>query len=520
MAVLIGIFAIMLDTTVVNLAVPELRRNLNASAAGAQWAVNAYNLTIAALLISAGALSDRLGARTAFGTGLMLFTTASLACGLAPSLPILIAARLLQGAGAALLMSSGLALTSALHPEPVARARAFAWWGTVVGAGTLLGPVAGGTMVAVAGWRWVFLQNVPVGVLALAILLATRGTTLRQARPFDLPGQFLAIGTLGGLAVALTEIGARAWSSPLLWVSLGVGGLAGLAMAVAARRARYPLVPPDLLRRRAFASPVLSGGILSFSVYGLLYVLAVYFQEGREFSAAAAGLALLPFAAITTVAAPLAGRAIGRYSARLVLIACQAVGGAGALALALAAAGTGYWPLVAGLSLLGIYHAMAQPAVNTAAMEHAPAGHHGTSGGVLSTARQAGSVMGISLLGGLIGQPGAVVTGTRRALLIVAALLAAGAFISWRSRPSGPGEHRRRLRPCAGASKPCGRRTPTTLPTPTCGRPRCSTCGRSAGSGPRPRATRRRSRLPSTRSPRPPRGCSARWRSAPPEAGN
>lgn len=436
---LTGVFLIVLDTTIVTLAVPDIRHDLHAGAAGAQWVVNAYNLTIATLLIGAGALSDRLGARRAFGAGLAVFTTASLACGLAPSLPVLVTARLLQGSGAALLMASGLALTSALHPEPASQARAFAWWGVIVGVGTVLGPVVGGAMVSSLGWRWVFLANVPVGVLALVIMVTARGTTPPRPRPFDLTGQFLALGTLGGLAVALTEIGTRAWASPLLWAALGAGVLAGVALVVTERRARHPLIPPDLLRRREFTSSVLAGGVLSFSVYGMLYVLSVYFQEGRGLSAAAAGLALLPFAAVTTVGAPLAGRLIARYGARPVLIVGQLIGVAGALALALTAGNAAYWPLIAGLALLGIYHGMGQPGVNTAAMDHAPAGFGGTSGGVLSTVRQTGSVMGIGLLGGLVGRPGDVVTGTRNALLIIAALLSAGAFLSLGSRRSGPG---------------------------------------------------------------------------------
>ncbi|WP_189478925.1 MFS transporter [Mesorhizobium sp. M1E.F.Ca.ET.063.01.1.1] len=212
-AVLIAVFMIVLDTTIVNVAVPRIGAEFGGSVAGLQWVVNAYNISFAALLLIAGASADRFGAGRVFKLGLWIFMAASLACGLATSLIFLIAARTAQGVGAALMLPTALTLASHLHPLPADRARAFGAWAAVAGAATVLGPSAGGFLVDGVGWRLVFLINIPVGLLAI-VMLRHISETQRAERRFDVLAQVLGAIALVGLAIGLTQSGRVGWREP------------------------------------------------------------------------------------------------------------------------------------------------------------------------------------------------------------------------------------------------------------------------------------------------------------------
>ncbi|GAA1962440.1 MFS transporter [Amycolatopsis minnesotensis] len=431
--VLLGVFVIVLDTTIVNVAAPRIQEDLHAGVDTAQWVVNGYNLAFAALLLSAGAMADRVGGRKVFLGGLALFALASLACGLSPSTAALIAARVAQGVGAACMLPTALSLAAKLHPEPRARARAFGRWAAIAGAATVLGPLAGGLLVDTLGWRAIFLLNLPVAALAGFLLARNAGETETRQRSFDVGGQVLGIVALAAVAIALTEAGKHGWGSGAAITALVVAALAALALVFVERRARAPMLPPSLVRHPPFRRVSAVGFVLSVGIYGQMFVLSLYFQHARGYSAWATGLALLPFAAVSMVGPVLAGRFIARGAVRGTLVAGQLAGAAGSLLLAMLGAHTGYWFAAIGLVLLGVCQSASQPAVAAATLQQAPAEHTGIASGVMTAARQVGSVCGVALLGGLLG--GDVLSGLHVALLIVAALFALAAGLSWTVRP-------------------------------------------------------------------------------------
>ncbi len=428
--VLLGVFIIVLDTTIVNVAAPRIQEGLHSTITEVQWVVNGYNLMFAALLLSAGAAADRFGGRRVFTVGLAVFGIASLACGFAPSAAILISSRALQGAGAALMLPTALALAGHLYSEQTARARAFGRWAAVAGAATVLGPLAGGLLVDSLGWRAIFFVNVPIAVLSWLLLTLNAPETALHSHSFDLSGQLLGMVTLASAAIALTEAGSQGWNSPVVLATLVVTVVAAAAMVAVERRAAEPMVPPGLVTNRQFSAASLVGLILSVGIYGQLFVLSLYFQEARHFTASGTGLALLPFAAVTTVGPLFAGRLIGRGWVTGTLLFGQVAGAAASLLLAFADTGTPYWTVAIGLALLGLCQSACQPAVASAALIDAPRQYAGVASGVLTATRQVGSVLGVALLGGLVSEQRSLLPGMHAALLIVTTLFVAGSLLT------------------------------------------------------------------------------------------
>lgn len=430
LGVLLGVFMIVLDTTIVNVAVPRIQHDLYGTVTAAQWVVNSYNLTFAALLLTAGAAADRLGGRRVFTLGLAGFAVASLACGAAPILPVLVAARLVQGASAALMLPTALSLAAHLHPDPAARARAFGQWAAVAGAATVLGPLAGGLLVDSLGWRAIFVINFPVAAIAWLLLARNTPETSRRRHPLDLGGQALSLVMLAAAAIGLTEAGRRGWTNPTVLIGLATALVAAAGLVVLERRLSYPMIPPHLIARRQFAATSIVGLILSIGIYGQLFVLSLYFQNARGDTATDTGLALLPFAAVTVAGPLLAGRLLARNLIRGTLLAGQLAGAAGSLLLATITPHAPYPLIAAGLLLLGLCQSASQPAVASAALITTPPEQAGIASGVLTATRQVGSVLGVALLGGLISHSHNTTPGMHTALLIVTTLFAIGAVLT------------------------------------------------------------------------------------------
>ena len=294
---LLGFFVITLDALVVNVALPAIRNDLGGGITGQQWVVDGYTLMFAALLLSAGALSDRIGARQAFGAGLALFVAASLACGLAPELGVLIAARLAQGAGAAVMMPASLALIREAYPDSAKRARAIAIWSLGAAAASAAGPVVGGFLTLLS-WRMIFFINLPVGLVVLYLLLRVPRSP-RRAVPFDWAGQVTAVLALGALVYGLIEGGAEGFSAPPVLGALAVAVVALIAFLVAQVRGAHPMVPLELFRSRPLVVSVAGGFTFTVGFYGLVL----------QFPIGSAGAAARP--------APSQGRlAAGRRPAR------------------------------------------------------------------------------------------------------------------------------------------------------------------------------------------------------------
>jgi DHA2 family methylenomycin A resistance protein-like MFS transporter len=329
-AICIGYFMVILDATVVNVALPALGRDLGGGVSGLQWVVDGYTLVFAGLLLSGGSLGDRLGGRRVFQAGLSLFTLASAACAAAPSIGLLVAARLVQGLGAALLVPSSLALLRAAYHDPRERARAVGAWGAVAGIAAASGPVIGGLLVAASSWRTVFLLNLPVGIAGL--LLAQRhlpGSGERTGGGLDPPGQLTGIAALSSVTLGLIEGGHSGWTSPQALVPLVLSLPLWAAFLACERRAGEPMLPLRLFRSSTFSGASFVGLAINLGFYGQLFVMSLYLQHVRGWSALATGLALLPEGLFVALSSSLSGRAMGRIGPRFPMIAGLLIGGAG-----------------------------------------------------------------------------------------------------------------------------------------------------------------------------------------------
>ncbi|WP_176993032.1 DHA2 family efflux MFS transporter permease subunit [Nonomuraea jiangxiensis] len=422
-AVCLGYFLVILDVTVVTVAIPAIGAGLRTGLTSLQWVVDGYTLAFAGLLVFCGGLNDRLGGKPVFLAGLAVFTVASACCGLAPSAGVLIGARLAQGVGAAAMVPASLALLHGAYPERGARARALGVWGMVAGIAAGAGPVLGGVLVSAIGWRSVFFVNLPFGVLGFLLTARHvpnaasgrgRAAKVAGAAPvagwagLDVPAQVACALCLGGLTGALIEAGGRGWASPVVLGGLALFALSLPAFLLLERRARAPMLPLDLFASRRFSSSAVIGVLLNLGFYGLLFVVPLYFQQVRHLDALTTGLAMLPMALMPMIASPLGGRVAARTGPRPPMACGLVVGGIGLLSWVLVDAGTSYWALVAPLVLTGFGVGFAMPPATTAIMEAAPAELGGAASAVFNAARQTGSAIGVALVGTLVAGGGLV----------------------------------------------------------------------------------------------------------------
>ncbi|HEY3979975.1 MAG TPA: MFS transporter [Streptosporangiaceae bacterium] len=428
LVICVGYFLVILDATVVNVALPAIGRELHGGVAGLQWVVDAYTLSFAGLLLAGGALAERLGGRRVFAAGLALFALASAACGAAPSLPVLIAARLAQGAGAAALVPASLVLLQAAYPTAAGRSRALGAWGSIAGIGAASGPVIGGLLVTTWSWRGVFLISVPFAAGALALIRRSVPASPRRERAVDLPGQLLAIAALALATGALVQAGRLGWTSVPVLAGLAASAAAGAGFVAAERRSPDPMLPLALFRRPAFRSGTAVGLLINLGFYGQLFVLSLFFQDVRGYSALLAGVALLPEAALLVVASTLSGAIMARIGPRVPMLAGLTIGGAGLAGLALAGPHAGYPLLVAPMAAAGFGMALTMPAATASVMEAAPADRGGIASGVVNAARQAGGVLGVALLGTLV-SGSSLAAGLPAALAVAAGAFFAGAVL-------------------------------------------------------------------------------------------
>ena len=406
-AVCLGYFMVILDVTVVTVANPTIGHDLRTSITALQWVVDGYTMVFAGLLLLAGGLGDRFGARRVFLAGLVVFTAASAACAAAPGPVSLVAARLVQGAGAALLVPASLSLLHASYPDSAARARAIGVWGMMGGLAAAAGPVLGGVLVSGLGWRSIFLVNLPVA--ALSYLLTTRTVPAdrpdrRAGRPaggLDLPAQGAAVLMLAALTGGLIQAGALGWASPLVLGALVLGAAALVGFVVLERRSAAPMLPLRLFRVRAFSASVVVGVLLNLGFYGLLFVAPLYFEQVRHTGVLLTGLSILPMSAVVAASSALAGRVTARTGPRLPMVVGLLVGAAGLAGWLLAGPATPYPVLVVPMVAAGFGISFAMPASTTAIMRTAETGRAGITSAVFNTARQLGSALGVAAYGTL-----------------------------------------------------------------------------------------------------------------------
>ncbi|MBP2297335.1 MFS transporter [Azospirillum picis] len=434
---MMGVVLVSLDVSVVNVALEALRQSFDVQIDGLQWILNIYTLVYAVLLLSAGALSDRIGARATFLLGFLFFTLSSAACGLAPSFGILLAARAVQGVGAALLVPSAMALLQHTYPDPRRRARAVGLW---AGAGSLAlagGPVLGGALIAHVGWRSIFLINLPFGLIGacLSLRYAPRiGQALKRGA--DPGGQIVAAMALTGFTGALTQAGALGWSHPLILAGLIAGGVLFAAFLAIEARSPHPMMPLELFRNPGFSTALFVGMVINFVYYGLVFVFSLFFQMVQGKSALATGLAFVPLTALIMVVNVIAGTLIGRFGVRPVMLAGLTVAAIGYVAMLSIQAGSSYAAIAPTFIAAGVGIALTVPSIMTAALSGASPARAGIGAGVLNSARQIGGAIGVALFGSILGAmgPDRFVLGMHISIALtgaalVAALLVALAFI-------------------------------------------------------------------------------------------
>ena len=398
-----GLFMVMLDNTVVNLALPTIQRELGSGLSGLQWIVDAFVLLLASLMLTGGTLGDLYGRKRLFMTGVVIFTGGSLFCALSPSVETLIAGRAIQGVGAAVMMPSTLAILTNTFQDPKERAQAIGIWAGVSGIALALGPALGGVMVDAFGWQSIFYLNLPIGAIALAIAArVVRESKNPQGRSLDVVGQLLAVGGLGALTYALIEANSYGWSSTVIVSLFAVAGavLAGFALWEA--RAKSPLLQLSFFRNTTFLGANLVGLCVSFGFFGMLFFLALFMQNVQGYSATGAGVRQLPSTLAVMTTAILAGRVVGRIGARLPMTVGLALMGAGMLGFTAVQASTPYHSYWWILTILGIGAGLVMSPMTTAVMSTVPPQRAGMASATLNTSRQIGGVFGIALLGSLV----------------------------------------------------------------------------------------------------------------------
>lgn len=418
---------VILDTTIVNIALGKIAASLGADVVGLQWVVNAYTLTFASLLLTGGLLGDRLGARQVYLTGLLVFAAASALCGTSANLTMLVAARVLQGVGAALLVPCSLTLIRAAYPDAKERAGAIGVWAGCGGVAMAAGPLVGGLLVHWLGWRSIFVVNVPIA--ACGALLTLRIPAGRPARVehMDIAGQAAAIVALACSVAVLIEGAKLGWTSAQIVVGI-VAAIAGwVGFVMIERRRAQPMLPLGLFRNPVFSASVFVSLVSALVFYGLLFLLSLYFQEGRGWQSLRTGLAFLPLTVMVTAGSFSAGRlgaALGTKRVVLVGFLLYALGFVGLLALAHDAP---YWRVALCFPAVGFGSGVITPAATATLLGAVDPSRAGVAAGVLNASRQAGSAFGVAIFGVLMTLIQPTGAGVRFAvcLAIVLSLLAA-----------------------------------------------------------------------------------------------
>jgi MFS transporter, DHA2 family, methylenomycin A resistance protein len=402
-AICLGYFAIILDGSVLNVAVPAIRSGLHGSLAGAQWVLNAYTLTLAGLLLTAGALGDRIGLRRTFLFGASVFTAASAACAAAPSIPVLITARVVQGVGAAALLPATLALIPYVFRDRAGQTRAAVVW-VGIGAGAVaVGPLVGGLLIDAFGWRSVFLINLPVGVACVLLGRLSIPETPRHHRRVDRFGQVSAVTAMGLVTAAVIHGGESGWRSPITIGMLVAGLLVGAAFWSAEGRIREPMLPPEFFANRVRTVAVVCASLMGFLFYGTLFLMSLYFQELRGWSPGSTGVALLPLTVGTLVGPFVIYRPLSRrFGHRVLLVAGFACGAVGIAVLGPTDAHSAYGQIAFGLLLVGLASTVSFSALTALLLASVNEEQSGLASGVQNTTRQAGALMSVAILGAVL----------------------------------------------------------------------------------------------------------------------
>jgi DHA2 family methylenomycin A resistance protein-like MFS transporter len=430
----LGYFMVLLDLTIVSVALPAISRSLNVGLSALEWVTNGYTVTFAALLLTAGWLSDRFGGKRVFICGLIAFGVLSGVSAAATSLGFLVALRLALGVAGALLLPASLAIITNSYTVPAERARAVGSWAAITGAALAAGPVVGGVLTESVGWRAIFLVNVPLALISLVITVRLASETARKPRSgLDLTGQTSAIVALAALVYGLIEGPAKGWSDPQV---LGAFALtvvvAAIFVGAEIRGGDAAMLPPRMFRRGGFSAALVAGLLANFGLSGLLFVLSLFFQDSRGYSASVAGLVFLPLTIPTAINPIFTGRLVGRIGPRRPATIGFVLMGVGALVQAPFTGDSGFAlaATLVGLLVFGFGISFALPALVAGVASTVPPEFAGIGAGTLNSARQIGASLGVAVLGVVLSLASSNASGTRTALIVGGVVLLIGACIA------------------------------------------------------------------------------------------
>ena len=427
-AAYLGLFVGLIDANAINLALPAVRDDLGGGISGAQWTIDMYNITFAAVLLTAGSLGDKFGRRTLLRAGLVVFIAASLACAAAPTLPLLLAARAVQGVGAAVMLPQGLAIAAAAFPNPVERTRATAAWAMAAAMSTAIGPIVGGLLTDSLGWRYIFWLNAPVGVVALLMTFRYLPESRDpDAARFDIPGQTLAMLGLGALTIVLVE---GRTMTPAWTFTLAVVAVAGIAAFIASqRRVANPMLPLDLFRSPRLVAALFATFTMTFGIYGLLLVNSFAFQQQRGASALATALWFLPLPVTYLVFIPAVNALAHRTGPRLPISGGLLLMASGMALYTVVGPQADVWLIELSFVLAGAGLALTTgPAVGLA-MSAVPVERAGLASGVVNLARLVGITVGVAVLGSAMAAIGGA-DGARLATMVGGIVQLTGAAVA------------------------------------------------------------------------------------------
>lgn len=394
---------VILDTSIVNVALESISKTFDSDITGLQWVINAYTLTFASLLLTGGLLGDRCGARKIYGLGLVLFAVASALCGLATDLLQLVAARVLQGAGASMLVPCSLMLINNAYPKTHQRASAIGVWAGCGGIAMAAGPLVGGVLIELFGWRSIFLINVPIALVG--VWLTSRiphSPPLAPNRHLDFTGQVAAIVALATSVAVLIEGAKLGWNSEWVYAGIILACAAWCVFLVTESRHKDPMLPLHYFRNPVFIGATFLSLISALVFYGLFFLLSLYFQTNRGWSPLDTGLAFLPLTAMVTLGSFTCGRLTRAYGPRAVLCAGFGLYALGFLGLLALANDAQYWRIALCYPAVGFGAGIITPAATSALMSVVDRAKAGVAAGTLNASRQSGSAFGVAIFGALL----------------------------------------------------------------------------------------------------------------------
>ncbi|MHC8372816.1 MFS transporter [Pseudomonas sp. MDT1-85] len=397
----LGFFLVQLDVSVVNVGLGSLKAAFNADLTGLEWVINSYALVFSALLILGGACGDKFGTKTALASGFALFTLASIGCGLASNLTTLIIMRILQGAGAAFLVPTSLTLIRLSFEDPDQRKSAVAMWGACGGIAMAAGPVVGGLMIEYFGWRSVFMINIPVGLLAIGLILHFAPASPRINKKIDLLGQGSIAVSLATLTYALTESSAQGWTVETL-CAIAVAIVFAVLFVMIERWIKDPMLPPRLATNKILGTMSLAGAVINFTFYGTVFIFSIYFQTFLHYDSFLTGLSFIPLTAVLTVSTMASSRIAKRVSANRIITTGFSVLIIGFLALSQISPQSSPWLLNGALMLVGIGSAISVPSITNSMLSSVSQHDAGIASGLMASARQLGGVVGVAIFGAMI----------------------------------------------------------------------------------------------------------------------